>query len=178
MQVQSAEDTVEQTDGELDPSSLFDEDDPFAHEDAEASIADAMASLSVEERERSLLETHGVAEVQDEDDAFIDQKLADLECELLKIPNKTAYYMAKSTSPAYVCDRKFRLMFLRADQYDCAAAARRLVSHFDTKLDLFGTDYLGKNIRLSDLDEEDLNVMSPGIGKFSHNVIVPVVPSC
>ena len=130
--------------------------------DPEVRIASALNSMSLEQRESAILETHGVSELHSEDEAFIDAKLAELEVELLNIPEKKAYYMAKATSPAYVCDRKFRLMFLRADNYDVPAAAKRLVNHFETKLDLFGKDLLGRNIRLSDLSEEDMKSLRAG----------------
>ena len=130
--------------------------------DAEVRVADALSSMSMSERESAILDTHGVSDLNDEDEAFVDAKLAELEVALLKIPEKKAYYMAKATAPAYVCDRKFRLMFLRADRFIVSAAAKRLVNHFVTKLDLFGKDFLGKNIRLSDLSEEDMKSLRAG----------------
>ena len=129
--------------------------DNMVLDDAEASIADAMKSLSVEERQLAILDTHGVADLNDETDDFLEQKFKELEYELLDIDHKNAYSLAKSTSPAYVCDRKFRLMFLRADCFDVKAAAKRMVLHFEKKLELFGKDLLGRDIRASDLDEED-----------------------
>ena len=108
-------------------------------------------------------EIHGVADILDqEDEDFLNQKLADLELELLRIVDKKAYYMAKATSPGYVCDREFRLMFLRADYFNPKDAARRLVNHFDTKLELFGEELLGRDIRLSDLTDLEVESLRTG----------------
>jgi len=43
-------------------------------------------------------------------------------------------------SPKYVQDPAFLRMFLRADLYDSAKAAKRLVNYFENKLLLFGED--------------------------------------
>ena len=134
--------------------------------DAEIRIADALSSLSIEERESAILDTHGVSKLEEEEEEFVDQKLIELEYELLKFPEKKAYYMAKANAPAYVCDRKFRLMFLRADKYNVSAAAKRLVYHFETKLRLFGKDLLGRNIRVSDLNEEEMKSLEDGHGRI------------
>jgi hypothetical protein len=47
-------------------------------------------------------------------------------------------------------------MFLRAWGFeDPKLAAERMVQHFEMKMDLFGKDKLGRNIRLADLEEGD-----------------------
>ena len=62
----------------------------------------------------------------------------------------------------YVLDKKFRLKFLRAEKFDAALAASRLVLHFEEKLELFGEDLLGREIQLSDLDQDDLDTLNMG----------------
>ena len=127
-------------------------------------IAQAMNSLSMEERRNALHDIHGVADIQEDNPQFIDQKLNELEIELCHIPNdhKHAYYTAKAKSPGYVADREFRLLFLRADSFDVKAAAKRLTRHFETKLELFGQDVLGRDVLLSDLNELDMKALKSG----------------
>lgn len=127
-------------------------------------IAQAMNSLSMEERRNALHDIHGVADIQEDNPQFIDQKLNELEIELCHISNdnKQAYYAAKAKSPGYVADREFRLLFLRADSFDVKAAAKRLTRHFETRLELFGPDVLGRDLLLSDLNELDMKALKSG----------------
>lgn len=65
--------------------------------------------------------------------------------------------MALTDFPSYISgDRAFRLKFLRAERFDVAAAAERMAIHFDCKLELWGPERLGREIYLSDMDEDDL----------------------
>ena len=95
-------------------------------EEAEADIAYAMKALSFQENINAMNDVHGVSSLSEEDDTFLDDKLAELEYALLNIPQKDAYYKAKASSPAYVCDPEFRLRFLRADNFDAADAASKV----------------------------------------------------
>jgi hypothetical protein len=152
-------------DKEMEVLSLNLDDGPFSqlhHEDGDALVVKAMNSISFEERREALHDLHGVAEIEEDEPVFLDEKLVQLEVELSKISPKKAYYMAKAASPAYVCDREFRLLFLRSDNWSARDAAMRLVRHFETKLDLFGKETLGKDLRLSDLNEQDMNALESG----------------
>jgi hypothetical protein len=131
-------------------------------EELESMIAKAMHSLSFEEQRTALHDIHGVADIEDDNPEVMETKLAQLEMELCKLPHKKAYYMAKATSPAYVCDRDFRLLFLRSDNFKPRDAAVRLVRHFETKLELFGREALGRDIILSDLNELDMKAIKSG----------------
>ena len=129
--------------------------------EAEVKFAEAMNALSFDEKQLAINDVHGVSTVRD-DTEFLDKKLAELEGELSKIPDKKAYYMAKASSPSYVCDRDFRIMFLRSDNFNAKNAAIRLVKHFEAKLELFGEDKLGRNIRISDLSSDEIKVLETG----------------
>ena len=59
--------------------------------------------------------------------------------------------------------RTFRLQFLRADNYDPAAAARRMIAFFQHKMHYFGKDKLVQDITLEDLSEEDMETLKSGI---------------
>ena len=96
--------------------------------------------------------------------SLIDESLLKLDLELLRMNfhRKQAYNKALKSNREYVLDKKFRLKFLRAEKFDAALAASRLVLHFEEKLELFGEDLLGREILLSDLDEDDLDTLNMG----------------
>ena len=76
---------------------------------------------------------------------------------------KAAYETAVRIAPRYVNDRKFRLMFLRAERMDVVAAAKRFCFFFQIKLELFGPDLLGKErITQDDLCDETLDIINNG----------------
>jgi hypothetical protein len=132
---------------------------------AEASImlAKDMNRLSVEEREKVLEDVHGIARVVDEPQDFIEACLALLERELDNISSKTAYDLARSMSEEYTCSKKIRLMFLRAESFDPYNAASSMVRFFDEKCELFGADKLTKDIKIADLDPDDIVTIESGL---------------
>jgi hypothetical protein len=131
-------------------------------ESVDALIAREMNQLSIEERDTIYSDIHGVADIVKEAPGFINFQLLQLENELSKIKTKTAYDLAKSLSADYVNDPKFRLMFLRAASFDVSAAAAQMVRFFGEKLVLFGADKLTKDIKWSDLDEDDIETVQSG----------------
>ena len=134
--------------------------------DAGALLAQELSQLSLEERERVFEDIHGVPQLIEEEPVFVDACLERMEAELCRIPSKPAYERALFLAPRRVKDRKFRLMFLRAEKFDTAKAATRLVNYFDYKLELFGIDRLVKDITYDDLDEDDLATMMTGHMQF------------
>ena len=63
-------------------------------------------------------------------------------------------------------------MFLRADDYDASMAAERIATYFTTKLSLFGEDKLVKKLELSDLQQQDIKILSSGMYlKLPHDSI-------
>mmetsp|Transcript_37432 Transcript_37432/g.90844 ORF Transcript_37432/g.90844 Transcript_37432/m.90844 type:complete len:405 (+) Transcript_37432:141-1355(+) len=75
---------------------------------------------------------------------------------------KDAYLQAEQMSRDFVHNPKFRILFLRAALGHYKKAAKRLVRHFKTKLDLFGQDKLVKEITLEDLNEDDMESLRSG----------------
>ena len=67
-----------------------------------------------------------------------------------------------SKNPEYVKDVKFRLMFLRSEHFDAAAAARKLRHFLTMKLELFGPEKLCRPITLDDLDPDDIECLMNG----------------
>jgi hypothetical protein len=90
-----------------------------------------------------------------------------MDVELDAIETKAAYNHAirrrdesSSSSDYYV--HSLRLLFLRADGFDVRKAALRLVTFFEAKLRLFGSEALARPIRLSDLDYKDILSLRSG----------------
>mmetsp|Transcript_19560 Transcript_19560/g.36480 ORF Transcript_19560/g.36480 Transcript_19560/m.36480 type:complete len:489 (+) Transcript_19560:119-1585(+) len=142
--------------------------EPLNESDADAFFAAELNKLSMKERDDVLQDIHGVSDVMNENPEFVKRSTAGLLVELEKIPNesKMPYLLALEQNPNYVQDEKFLLMFLRADRFNEAAAAARLVSFFESKLELFGKDKLGRDILISDLTEEDRVCLESGYGQI------------
>ena len=90
-------------------------------------------------------------------------RLDEMDQNVRKIRRKQAYDRAKYMNEAYVTDRSFWLMFLRADRFDANLSAQRLVRHFEVKQELFGDgEVLGRDIFLSDLNDDDMRALESG----------------
>jgi hypothetical protein len=147
-------------------------DGPIPHPSwslAESLIAQKMSELSMKEREEVYYDIHGVQDVIDEDteEGFVDRKLKEMEAEIMKRTSteRNAYDMARTASPSYVANRDFRLRFLRADRFEPKNAALRYVRHYQTKLELFGKEKLGREIVQDDLDPESLDNLYSGMNQ-------------
>ena len=71
-----------------------------------------------------------------------------------------AYRQAMEQDSLYV-DRQ-KIKFLRTDDFDSSAAALRLIKHFEMKKELFGIDKLGRDIRLEDFSNDDMESLLAG----------------
>ena len=141
-----------------------DEKAPIPEEnDADTLFAEELNKLSMKERDSALHDVHGVSEdITDEDPSFVKRCYEEFEKEIEKIKDKAAYLLALEKNAAYVKDDKFVLMFLRADSFDEKIAAARMVSFFQAKLDLFGPESIARDIKISDLDEDDKRCLESG----------------
>jgi len=96
---------------------------------------------------------------------MVELALVRLPLELERMPNShphAALDRVLEESPDYVLDRAFLLKFLRAEKFDVFATASRLCRYFEAKSELFGPDKLGRDIRLADLDEDDMAAFRNG----------------
>ena len=87
--------------------------------------------------------------------------------------NKSAYELASEMNSQYVKRRKLWLMYLRTDQYNGKAAAKRMLKHYEWKLRLFGKDLLCKDITEKDLTQEEQTIVqnkSNGLYWLSSNI--------
>eukprot|EP00339_Tiarina_fusa_P009765 CAMPEP_0117014084 /NCGR_PEP_ID=MMETSP0472-20121206/11499_1 /TAXON_ID=693140 ORGANISM="Tiarina fusus, Strain LIS" /NCGR_SAMPLE_ID=MMETSP0472 /ASSEMBLY_ACC=CAM_ASM_000603 /LENGTH=456 /DNA_ID=CAMNT_0004717569 /DNA_START=74 /DNA_END=1444 /DNA_ORIENTATION=- len=135
------------------------DDDGDDDHETEVALAKEMNNLTVQERERVFDDIHGVAEVHEESPEFVESCLEamDLALNTLAKIKRKGLDRALFFKPSIETDKKFKLMFLRADIYDAKKAARRMAKYFDEKLRLFGEEKLVKRITLDDLSEEDLS---------------------
>ena len=133
-------------------------------EDVDALLAREMNQMSVNERELIYEEIHGVDPVIEETYDFISNKLHAIEEEIQLIPleDKHAYQMSQEMDSNFVHDKKFRLMFLRAERFDAKLAAIRLVKFMEGKLQFFGRQTLVRPIYMTDLNEEALFIFKSG----------------
>jgi hypothetical protein len=135
----------------------------------EERTARELQQLPKEQREQVWADMKGNPEntyyrMHSEDHDFVKERLKSLDEELQSHTHHdgsaAAYRMAVEQNPDFVDSQK--LKFLRADDFDSVAAANRLLSHFQHKLDLFGPTKLGRDIRLDDLNVDDLESLRAG----------------
>lgn len=139
----------------VSPSSSSHESVGSTSDEADQVGARELGMLTPSQRERLFEEIHGIIDVHEEDPTFISKCLLDVDEELSKIRDKSAYSRALFLAPRYVKDDNFRLMFLRATNFHPKHAAKKIVSHFKFKAELFGLTKVAKTITLDDLDEAD-----------------------
>ena len=131
-------------------------------------LAKDLSELTVKERDRVYEEIHGIANVTEETPQLVSQALQQLDDELQRLStskmNKTttAYDLACQMDINYVQDQSFRIMFLRGAEFDVPLAAKRIRTHFEWKLDLFGSTKLCHDITLHDLNDDDMIALQAG----------------
>ncbi|KAL3928203.1 MAG: hypothetical protein SGARI_005111, partial [Bacillariaceae sp.] len=134
-------------------------------EKAEDALAKDLSKLSLDRQEQILFDAHGIATCAKEAGASesISAALHELDKEIGKISKKDAYEQALFMNPTFVLDDKFRLMFLRAEEFRPKAAAESIVTHFELKRELFGDgEVLAREVRQADLSDEDMEQLRQG----------------
>mmetsp|Transcript_22404 Transcript_22404/g.48751 ORF Transcript_22404/g.48751 Transcript_22404/m.48751 type:complete len:525 (-) Transcript_22404:1520-3094(-) len=126
---------------------------------AEQVLSNELAKLSMNEHEEAMFDVVGLRNNAEEDAAFLDTKLAELDQELRKISGsrKKAYEAACKLNPEYVQGRKFRLTFLRSKQFDPKKAAGVIINHFDMKQKVFANypaEIQGREVKFTDLSPD------------------------
>jgi hypothetical protein len=127
----------------------------YVGDDANAHLAKEMNELSVQEREQVFDDIHGVADVLEETAELLLTSIRALDRSIASSRHK-ALTRAMFLRPELESDNQFKLMFLRATEFNVKAALKRICAHFQKKVELFGEDKLVKDITISDLSEEDL----------------------
>ena len=86
---------------------------------------------------------------------------------MIEDPNqRAAYDKAISLDANYVRNKRFRLMFLRGEEYDTKKAAMRILSHFRIKSEFFSETLLARDIKLKDLSDDDREALYAGSFQF------------
>lgn len=127
-------------------------------------IAKELNQLSMQERAIVYEQLHGVADETPDNESpeslcALSEKMLE---EAKRIRDRSAFDKAMFLGPSYVTDVDFLSMFLRAENYDAKLAARRVVRHFQFKLELFGEERLARPILYADLDEDDRHAFHLG----------------
>jgi hypothetical protein len=150
---------------------------------AEELVLDALNLLSLADRSRIEHELHGIESWasgaasdknkhgvrDDETPDFqrrhldrMDQELTRLRSERSWSLQLAALDMAESQNPGYIQNPEFRTQFLRSEYWDAPRAALRLALFLDLKLELFGEDKITRDIRLTDLQPPDIELLKLG----------------
>jgi hypothetical protein len=133
---------------------------------AEDALARELNNLSLDEQEKILFDIHGINTIYPEDEETISSLLEELENEIEKIPQKEAYAQVLFMNESYVKDRNFKLLFLRALEFNATAAADMVVQHFEIKRQLFGDgEVLAREIHQSDLTPREHEILKQGISQ-------------
>lgn len=131
-------------------------------------ISTAMSKLSVEDRNHANNELLGVVEhTVSETPQQLDNLLEEMGKWIKKLtageaPGTEAFKLADLQDHEFTWNSKFRLKFLRVEQYDPKAAAQRLLRYFEFKLLSFGFEKLTSTITFSDLEEETIAILKSG----------------
>jgi hypothetical protein len=84
---------------------------------ADLLMAKELNELSLEEREQVYEDIHGIPRLVEEDSAFVNNSLLQLDQALSSLTKKAAYDKAFFLSPNHVSSPKMRIMFLRANNF-------------------------------------------------------------
>jgi hypothetical protein len=126
-------------------------------------LAKEMNDLTVDERERLFDEIHGVLKEREETPGFAETCCDQFDNALSKLSSAKRKYLGRAffLNPSIQKDAKFKMMFLRADNYNARRAAQRMAGFFTFKRELFGDDKLHKTITLDDLYEQQDTEFTP-----------------
>jgi hypothetical protein len=152
--------------------------------EVDALLAQELNQLSLQDRERTMEEIHGVyyecchnsnhayssrrsiyATNPTEEEQYLKEGLVQLQKELdMMERNETteSYEMALQRNSPLLQSEEFRIRFLFAEDHDPEKAAVRMVNYFDVANELYGSDALMRPITWNDLSENALQIMMTG----------------
>lgn len=125
-------------------------------------MVQAISKSSTNAVERACFDAHNMPEDLRETPELIERALELLDIEIHTSCDNHAYILAESMNTSFVKNRDFRLMFLRADNFNVKKAALRMARHFQVKLDLFGKERLASNITQDDLHKDTFDALYSG----------------
>ena len=133
-----------------------------SREEIDSFLAWSMTQISATERQLALEDLHGLRMTPAEQPESVSIWLAVLDIHLNSIKMGTIYEVAERMDKSYITSQEFRMLFLRSEQYDPEAAAKKIIKFLEVKKDLFGQEKLVKKITLQDLDDDDLMCLKSG----------------
>ena len=132
--------------------------------EVEATLVEGMKNLTFDQLQREQEDFHGVADSNKDDPKLIEELLKALDEHLNRIKPGTLYEKAEAMDRDYVSNRDFRMLFLKGNRYDAKAAAEQMIRFFKVKHNLFGDEYLVRDITTQDLVEDDVkSIMAGGV---------------
>lgn len=149
---------------------------PPTWEETEKMLAEAMAKLSVAERNSTMEDLHGIRGDDSSSSvassasctshaSIFNEQLEEMHQWMEAHPNQ-AYQIAvekEFQGSHYVSDPEFRTYFLKsADSGEAIDGAKRMLAYLDLKLNLFGEDALCRPITMKDLSHDDIEVLKEG----------------
>ncbi|KAL3907056.1 MAG: hypothetical protein SGILL_009027 [Bacillariaceae sp.] len=141
--------------------------------DVDAMLVKEMNQMSVKDREDAYGEIHGIhaSNMSKQDEEKLPQALKQMQCELDRLiqdesstSEAAAYRQALQQNSRYVVDETLRSKFVRAERYDAAKAAVRMIKWFDMGLNVFGPKALMRPIEWADLSKSAKSIMDEGNG--------------
>jgi len=123
----------------------------------EEEVRREIQALPQEERNRAYQDLYGGLVTVEETPAMLDGAFMELHAAIQRIPmqESEAYREALRICPHYAGSNNFKLMFLRATNYDTQAAALRITAYWQEKVKLFGIDRAFRRLGLQDLTEAE-----------------------
>ena len=130
--------------------------------ETELMLASALSNLTAQERTLALHDVHCVGEELKESPEIVEKSLVEFD-QAVQRQRNPVYDIAVSHNRAYVENRSFRLRFLRAAMHNIGLAVANMMNFLDNKLLHFGEDKVSREIRLNDLNEEEVGLLVSGI---------------
>ena len=130
--------------------------------ETELMLASALNNLTAQERTLALHDVHCVGEELKESPEIVEKSLVEFD-QAVQRQRNPVYEIAVSQNRAYVENRSFRLRFLRAAMHNIGLAVTNMMNFLYNKLLHFGEDKVSREIRLNDLNEEEVGLLVSGI---------------
>eukprot|EP00980_Cylindrotheca_fusiformis_P012516 scaffold3074_cov108-Cylindrotheca_fusiformis.AAC.3 len=128
---------------------------------AEALLASEMSKLSFEEMSKALNDVHCVGEATVETPELIHRALVEFG-EEVRAQSNSIYEIALQQNRKYVEGEAFRLKFLRCNMFEIKSSVSQMMKFLGYKAKFFGINKLGRDIFLSDLANEDRDLLKSG----------------
>ncbi|CAJ1936079.1 unnamed protein product [Cylindrotheca closterium] len=129
---------------------------------AEEYLASEVHKLSLKERLEALDDVHCVGKEIETTPEALQDLLTEFD-EEVKRSNDPTYKLAERLNKAYVEDTAFRLRFLFSKMNNVKQAVTQMLAFLRQKAMYFGKEALGRDILLSDLNTDDLDLMKSAI---------------